>query len=99
MVMYIAFNQFRSWCVPTDGRRSDLSKQLVDYLEYSKFRMVYSVTLCVQMIVTFFVTLWAKNATTYMIQEDGTLPFDDRVYDLVKIMWVLFGLHALQFAL
>jgi hypothetical protein len=99
IALYIGFHQCRGWCISKEGTKSDLTKQLVDYLEYAKHRMTYAVILSLQMLVTAIVILWAKQATDHSVQADGTLPYEDNVYGMINIMWGLFAVHAIQFAL
>jgi hypothetical protein len=40
-----------------------------------------------------------KMSIQTYVDEFETLPFDDRVNDLVSILWVLFGLHVIQYVM
>ena len=59
--------------------------------------MTYAVLLCVQCLTTLTVVIWSTNALTFYKEDlDGeTLPFDDDVDGLIKIVWALVGLHVL----
>jgi hypothetical protein len=66
----------------------------MDFLEYSKHQMNFATILFVQTIATGAIIMWMKMSITTYEKDFGTLPFDDRVKDLVNVLWVLFGLHA-----
>ena len=48
-------------------------------------------------MTTFCVAMWVNSASKMWEEEEGELPYVDRVDDLVKIMWGLFAVHLVQF--
>ena len=80
--------------MPNHTGLADLTKQLVDFLEYSRYRMVFAVILCTQTLGTLFVNIWARGATKVEIGMNGSLPYEDKIYQLSILMWTLFGIHC-----
>lgn len=94
IVLYIGFNQMRGWCKPNHLGMVDLTKQLVDFLEYSRYRMTFAVILCTQMLGTLVVNIWGRGAVKVQIGLEGSLPYEDKVLELSVLMWVLLSIHA-----
>jgi hypothetical protein len=45
------------------------------------------------------VNIWARGATKVQIGFEGSLPYEDKIWELSILVWVLLGIHCLQFLL